>query len=156
MDISQVLAMMMAMAGERNHTERTVYAEAIVAVTESAVERAALTTIAKSENWFHVASYPPFGVTHWVSLHPEVCQRRDHYEGCQRLSIRRAAGIALESLRFIRRVRCPGRPWADVLGRYHHGVGHDRPEQPFAGCYPDPLAMRQVGWIRRYAGRSVR
>lgn len=153
MDFAQVLAMMMAMAGDRNHTERAIYAEAIVAATEDPTERAVLTTIAFTENWFHAASYPPFGVTHWVSLHPEVCQRRDHYTGCERLSIRRGAEIALSNLRFIRRVRCPGRPWADVLGRYHHGVGRDHPEQPFAGCYADPLARRQVVWISRFTRR---
>lgn len=153
MDTAQILAMMMAMAGDRNYAERRLYAEAIVLATDNPTERAVLTTIAFTENWFHAASYPPFGVTHWVSLHPEVCQRRGQYENCERLSIRRGAEIALSNLRFIRRVRCPGRPWADVLGRYHHGVGVDPPEQPFAGCYSDPLARRQVAWVFRFVRR---
>jgi hypothetical protein len=41
--------------------------------------------------------------------------------------------------------------WSAVLGRFHHGIGHDGASNVRAGCYKDTLAARQMEWWHQIA-----
>lgn len=147
--IAAIMAFMVAITSPRNPDERIIYAQAIAEATSDHEEQRALTTIAKSENWFHRTSYPPFGLTDYVNTHHNVClfnaldpRTRDprlERRNCTHLSVQEGAQRAIRYIRVIRTLRCPNQPWENVFGRYHHGgVGPNR------GCWADNLARRQV------------
>ena len=140
MTLAQILAFMLTLVGHGNAAGQTRYANAILAVPTEDVElQAALIVTAREENWFHLTSYPPFGLTWYVATHPAVClHATDTHRGratCTPLSIEEGALRAAMLLRFIRTTRCGhSESWGAILGFYRRGHG----------CYPDATAVEMV------------
>lgn len=146
-----LVALAVALVG-RTHVEQIKrYVGAITAVTDDTPTAAVMTTIAWRENWFHTASYPPFGVTDYVQTHTEYCRtnaecsrpacRRRGEERCTRLTIERAAEVSLHVLMYIANHRCVDRSWSAIIGSYRLGP---------TCCYPTEVSLIMVARIREH------
>ena len=129
-----IIRLMLLMAGltnPRNAEGRKRFAYAIAYTTPDPAEQRLLAVVAYGENWYHLTSYPPFGLTNLLQTNPRWCwgyesmpehRRTWGRPRCETLTIELAAPRALMQLRFIRRNRCgPGATDADVLAWYGWG-----------------------------------
>lgn len=127
-----VLALLLTLSAHRmpRGAEPERFAAAIASTDATVPEARALAAIAWAETRLKPRgsdSTPPFGLTHWVQMHPR-----------ESLTVERAARLALRILRFKRSVRrCgPRASWAVVLGAFHAGQ-----------CVAGPLARRQAAVV---------
>lgn len=125
-----LLALMLRLVGGRETDGLREHHAAILATDATPDEARVLAVIAHAETTYHRASRtPPWGLT----------ERRAR--GLRALTIAESAPVALEVLRYLRRV-CAwrgARAWSDALGRYHHGTTGAR-----GGCWADALATREA------------
>lgn len=129
--ILRLMALMVGLTNPRNPEGRKRFAYAIANTTSDPAEQRLLAVVAYGENWYHLTSYPPFGLTHLLQVNPRWCwgyesmpirRRTWGRPNCETLTIELAAPRALLQLRFIRANRCgPQATDADVLAWYGWG-----------------------------------
>ena len=128
--VLRLMALMAALTNNREREGRARYARAIIAATDDLSEQRLLAVVAYGENWYHLDSYPPFGLTHMIGVNRRWCwtnrgpvtRQRWGRPDCEHLTIEHAARAAIVQLRWIRQHRChAGASDADVLKRYGWG-----------------------------------